>query len=53
VTDQRDESGALYRVIKRLNPEAPVVQVVGSWVHTAEMKATTRLPIALRLFGLL
>ena len=52
VTDQRDESGALYRQIKLLNPRAPVVEFVGSWTHTAEMKATTRLPIALRRFGL-
>jgi pimeloyl-ACP methyl ester carboxylesterase len=53
VTNQRAESGALYRAIKRLNPAAPVVQFVGTWVHTAEMKATTRLPVALRYFGLM
>ena len=53
VTDQYDESGALYREIKRLNPTAQVVQFVGSWMHTAEMKATTRLPAALALFGLM
>ena len=53
VTDQYDESGALYREIKRLNPTAQVVQFVGSWMHTAEMKATTRLPAALAVFGLM
>lgn len=53
VTDQRQESGALYRAIKRLNPDAPVVQFVGTWVHTAEMKSTARLPVALRYFGLM
>jgi poly(3-hydroxybutyrate) depolymerase len=53
VVDQHAESGALYRQIKRLNPSAPVVQFVGGWRHTAEMRARTRLPIALRLFGLM
>lgn len=53
VTSQRRESGLLYRVVKRLNPRAPVIQVVGTWRHTAEMRATTRLPIALGYFGLL
>ena len=32
---------------------APVVQFVGTWHHTAEMRAWTRLPFALRLLGLL
>jgi hypothetical protein len=36
-----------------LNPAAPVVEVVGTWKHTAEMRAWTRLPFALRLFGLI
>ena len=53
VTNQAHESGALYRDIMRLNPAAPVIQLVGTWRHTAEMRAWTRLPIALRLFGLL
>jgi poly(3-hydroxybutyrate) depolymerase len=53
VTDQADESGLLFREIKRLNPDANVVQMIGEWAHTAEMRASTRLPIALGLFGLL
>ena len=53
VTDQRDESGLLYRMIKRLNPSAPVTQFVGRWAHTTEMKAHGELPYALSRFGLL
>jgi pimeloyl-ACP methyl ester carboxylesterase len=53
VTGQAHESGALYRSILRLNPAAPVRQFVGTWKHTAEMRAGTRLPLALRLFGLM
>jgi poly(3-hydroxybutyrate) depolymerase len=53
VANQAHESGALFRDIVRLNPGAPVVELVGTWKHTAEMRAWTRLPEALRLFGLL
>ena len=53
VADQAHESGRLYRDIERLNPQAPVEQFVGTWAHTAEMRASTRLPIALGLFHLL
>ena len=53
VTDQRDESGLLYRTIKRLNPIAPVRQFVGEWAHTTEMKSHGYLPYALSRFGLL
>ncbi len=53
VVDQADESGLLYRMIKRLNPLAPVVQHVGTWRHTAEMRATAQMPFALARFGLL
>ncbi len=52
-TNQAQESGALYRDIVRLNPAAPVVEVIGTWHHTAEMRTRTKLPFALRLFGLL
>ena len=52
VVDQAQESGLLYRDILRLNPEAPVRQFVGIWAHTMEMRAGTRLPIALGLFHL-
>jgi hypothetical protein len=53
VTNQAHESGALYRDILRLNPGAPVIEVVGTWAHTAEMRTWSKLPLALRLFGLL
>lgn len=53
VTNERDESGLLYRTIKRLNPSAPVAEFVGRWAHTTEMKAHGDLPYALSRFGLL
>jgi poly(3-hydroxybutyrate) depolymerase len=53
VVDQAQESGRLYRKIERLNPLAPVHEYVKTWAHTAEMRATTRLPIALGHFHLL
>ena len=53
VTDQRDDSGLLYRMIKRLNRTAPVSEYVGTWAHTTEMKSHAYLPYALSLFGLM
>jgi prolyl oligopeptidase family protein len=53
VVDQPRQSGLLYRVIERLNPRAPVKEFVGYWRHSAEFKATRRLPYALALFGLM
>jgi peptidoglycan/LPS O-acetylase OafA/YrhL len=53
VLDQRWQSGQLFLQIKRLNPRAPVEEFVGSWTHSVEMQASTRLPVALALFGLL
>jgi pimeloyl-ACP methyl ester carboxylesterase len=53
VVDQRQQSGLLCREIMRLNPDAPVREFVGTWAHTWEMRAVTRLPIALGLFHLL
>jgi dipeptidyl aminopeptidase/acylaminoacyl peptidase len=53
VVDQARESGLLYRAIKRLNPQAPVVEYVGAWQHTAEMRSFRRLPLALAAMGLL
>jgi pimeloyl-ACP methyl ester carboxylesterase len=53
VVNQAGESGLLYRAIMRLNPSAPVTQFVGTWAHTAEMRATGRMPIALAQMGLL
>lgn len=53
VVDQAGESGLLYRAIMRLNPLAPVVQHVGTWHHTAEMRPTGQMPLALAEIGLL
>jgi poly(3-hydroxybutyrate) depolymerase len=53
VCDQEDESGRLYRDVKRLNPAAPVSRFVGQWAHTTEMTAHGYLPYALSRFGLL
>jgi len=53
VIDQRRQSEALYRRILRLNPGAPVTAFVGAWNHSAEMRASSRLPAALAAFGLL
>ena len=53
VTDEQDESGLLYRLIKRLNPAAPVTEFVGEWAHTTEMKSHAYLPYALSRFGLM
>jgi dipeptidyl aminopeptidase/acylaminoacyl peptidase len=53
VTNGWDESGLLYREIKRLNPQARVAEFVGRWAHTTEMKAHGYLPYALSRFGLL
>ena len=53
VTDQRNESGRLYRTVKKLNPDAPVSEFVGRWAHTTEMKSGGYLPYSLSLFGLM
>jgi hypothetical protein len=53
VTDERDESGLLYRDVKRLNPSTPVNEFVGTWAHTTEMKSRGYLPYSLSLFGLM
>ena len=53
VTDGQGESGLLYRDIKRLNSSAPVVEYVGRWAHTTEMKQHGYLPYALSRFGLM
>jgi pimeloyl-ACP methyl ester carboxylesterase len=53
VVNQAGESGLLYRAIKRLNPGAPVSQVVGTWAHSAEFKAFRSLPIVLARLGLI
>ncbi len=53
VVDPHRQSSRLLTMIRRLNPTAPVVGVEGTWAHSAEMRATTRLPFALARLGLL
>jgi pimeloyl-ACP methyl ester carboxylesterase len=53
VTDQRRQSERLFERIRRLNDSAPVSAYVGWWRHSHEMRASTRLPLALQQFGLL
>ena len=53
VRDQRQQSERLFLEIKRLNPNAPVQAFSGLWIHSDEMRAQARLPLALATFGLL
>jgi poly(3-hydroxybutyrate) depolymerase len=46
-------SSRLASQILALNPNAPLDEYVGFWRHSAEMRASTRLPIALMVFDLL
>jgi poly(3-hydroxybutyrate) depolymerase len=53
VSDQKHQSWALFRELKRLNACAPISAYAGRWPHSQEMKATELLPVALRELGLL
>jgi poly(3-hydroxybutyrate) depolymerase len=53
VLDQNGQSGRLFQRIKQLNPNAPVTGFIGYWAHSAEMRASTRLPQALARFSLI
>ena len=53
VVDQQSQSGKLFWQLRRLNPKANVEAFVGFWIHSAEMRARTGLPLALSRFGLL
>ena len=53
ISDQVDETGALFDEIRALNPKAPVADFHGDWQHTAEMRPMRRLPRALARLGLL
>lgn len=46
-------SGKLYARIRALNPDAPVSAFVGYWTHSAEMRASSALPLAFAELGLL
>ena len=52
VANQHNQTGALYDAVRALNPRAPVQAFVGTWAHSAEMRARTRLPAAVAAFGL-
>jgi hypothetical protein len=53
VVDQQLQSGRLFWELRHLNRSAPVDGFVGFWIHSAEMRARTGLPLALANFGLL
>jgi pimeloyl-ACP methyl ester carboxylesterase len=53
VVDQQSQSGKLFWQLRRLNLHANVEAFVGFWIHSAEMRARTGLPLALSRFGLL
>lgn len=53
VVDQQEQSGKLFWQLRRLNPKANVEAFVGFWIHSAEMRARTGLPLALSRFQLL
>jgi hypothetical protein len=53
VVDQQAQSGRLFWELRHLNGAAPVNGFVGFWIHSAEMRARTGLPLALANFGLL
>ena len=53
VIDQQSQSGKLFWQLRRINPKANVEAFVGFWIHSAEMRARTGLPLALSRFGLL
>jgi poly(3-hydroxybutyrate) depolymerase len=53
VVGQVHQSAHFYERVKRLRPHAPIEAVIGSWRHSAEMRADTQLPKAVRWLGLL
>jgi len=53
VVDQQSQTGKFFWELRRQNPGAAVDAFVGFWIHSAEMRARTGLPLALSNFGLL
>jgi poly(3-hydroxybutyrate) depolymerase len=53
VINQPAQSARLFWKIKTLNRRAPIEAFIGRWAHSAEMRANSRLPLALATFGLL
>jgi hypothetical protein len=52
VPGQRQQTGRLFRTLRRLNPQAPVSGFVGHWPHSHEMRSDALLPLALARFRL-
>jgi pimeloyl-ACP methyl ester carboxylesterase len=53
VNDGRRQSRRFYTEVHRLNPKAPVVEFVGRWQHSRELRSTSKVRVALARFGLL
>jgi len=53
VIDQQRQAERLYNSLSEVNPSADLIGFTGGWRHSAEMRAKTRLPLALAMFGLL
>jgi pimeloyl-ACP methyl ester carboxylesterase len=53
VMESPKQSGALFGAVRQINPQAPVDEYVGSWIHTHALNAHTRLPMMLAGLGLL
>ena len=53
VVRSADQSAPLARRLRRLNPDAPLHTVVGSWPHSADMRPYFMLIPSLKKFGLL
>ena len=53
VLDPERQSGRMYKLLRRLNPQAPIDEYVGDWDHTDAMRHETDLPKMLAGLGLL
>jgi pimeloyl-ACP methyl ester carboxylesterase len=53
VFDQEHQSQALYRELRSLGTDAPLIAYSGRWAHSKEMRATALLALALQDFELL
>jgi pimeloyl-ACP methyl ester carboxylesterase len=53
VLDPEQQSGRMYKTLKRINPQAPIDEYVGEWDHTDAMRHETDLPKMLVGLGLL
>ncbi len=53
IVDSQLHSGLLVRLVRKLNPQAPLTVVVGSWRHTAVLRWDRSLPAMLAGLGLM